>query len=267
MSKSNQSFLIKLFVAITFIGMITVNFLANALPIAGNATGAISDAYPNLFAPQGLTFSIWGLIYLLVLGFTLYHLGLFRQKSDQNNAQLLDKIGVLFIISSTANIAWIFAWHYEIIPLSLVLMVVILVSLMMKIITLSKHSLTGNEKFFLRLPFSIYFGWITVATIANVTVLLISLGVDGIGAMQSNWTAIILVVGAIIGIATTIRFKDLAYGLVFIWAYLGIWMKHINPVPGFDGAYPVVINTAIVCIVLFVITEIYVFAKKSKKLD
>ena len=100
---------ISIIVLITYLAMVTVNGLANALPINGMITGAISDSYPNLFAPTGITFIIWGVIYLLLAAHTLYQLGLFRKKSEEVKTALLKEVGTLFAISSVANFAWIFS--------------------------------------------------------------------------------------------------------------------------------------------------------------
>lgn len=270
MENTKQNGLIKVLVGLSFMVMITVNALANALPIGGLNTGEVSDSFPNLFAPQGLTFSIWGLIYLLVLGFVLFHIGLFRQAYDKKEKnQLLDKLGLLFIISSLSNASWIFAWHYQIMPLTLLFMLSILICLILIIQNLyhfhQSSKLNGSEKFFLRLPFSIYFAWITVATIANITAFLVRLGWNGWGIEESLWTVIILIVGALIGIATMLRFRDIAYALVFVWAYAGIWMKHIKPGPeGFSGLYPGVINTSLVCIIVFLLVVVYLLIQRAR---
>lgn len=206
--------------------MITVNALANILPINGRNTGEVSDAYKNLFAPAGITFSIWGLIYLLLAGYTLYQLGIFHKENYNKNEELLNKIGIYFSISSIANVAWILTWHYDLIGLSMVLMLVILCCLILINQNLKKENyLSTRDNIFIRIPFSIYFGWITVATIANATTLLVSFDWKGFGISEPIWTIIILVVGMFIGIATILKNRDIAYGLVIIWAYFGIWIK------------------------------------------
>ena len=184
--------------------MVTVNALANILPLNGLTTGEVSDSYPNLFAPAGITFSIWGVIYLGLAGFILYQLGAFKGKSGINQ-EVIMKIGHYSRISSLANTAWIFSWHFKLIQLSLVLMVVILVCLIKINTRLHAMDLRIKEKIFVRIPFSIYFGWITVATIANVTVFLVSIGWDGWGLSERVWTIIALGLGLIISMATTIR--------------------------------------------------------------
>ena len=192
---------ISIFVLITYLAMVIVNGLANALPINGMITGDISDSYPNLFAPTGITFIIWGVIYILLAGHTAYQLGLFRKKGEEIKTSLLKDVGILFGISSLANFGWIFAWHYKSILLSLLFMLIILVCLMLITIRINKETLTTNEKVFIRLPFSVYFGWITVATIANVTTLLVDIlgsPVNLLGISEVVWTVVILLVGLLI---------------------------------------------------------------------
>lgn len=172
-------------------------------------------------------------------------------------------IGLYFSISSIANIVWIFSWHYHLISLSMLLMVVILVCLILINQRINKDKISLREKLFIKIPFSIYFGWITVATIANATTLLVSFGWDGFGIPQSSWTVIIIVVGLIIGVAKIIQDRDIAYGLVIVWAYAGILLKHTST-DGFGGQYPEVITTTIVCIVLLLIVEAYILISNKK---
>ena len=246
-----KNILIKLFAGAAYVAMVVVNILANSLPINGRSTGVISDAYPNLFAPAGLTFSIWGLIYLLLAGYVLYQFVSFGKGGGQKKEGLLKKINILFIGTSIANISWIFAWHYDWIGLSVLIMTVFLVFLIRIADIIRKEQLTSQEKLFISIPFSVYFGWITVATIANITVFLVSIGWNGFGIADYVWTGIILLVGALIGILRMRLDKKIAYGLVLIWAYLGILLKHISS-SGFDGQYPSIIVVVATCIALFV---------------
>ncbi len=214
---------ITVLVAVTYLAMVAVNYLANGLPLNGRRTGDISNAYPNLFTPAGVTFSIWGVIYLLLGLHVLYQLGLFRGGAQSDAAAgLLDRIGVPFAISSLANIAWVFAWHYDVIWLSVVLIVTILVCLTLIAETLRTANLTVRQRWLVGVLFGVYFGWTTVATVANVTVLLVSLSWDGFGLSNPTWAAIMVVVAMVIGTVTMLRNRDIAYGLVLIWAYLGI---------------------------------------------
>lgn len=245
---------------LSFIFMVVINALANILPINEITTGGVADLYPNLFTPATITFSIWGLIYLSLAAFIVFQLGL---KEDAKSTYLIKSIGIYFITSSLANAAWILSWHYQIIPLSMILMVVILICLIIINGKINATELNTKEKIFVKLPFRIYFGWITVATIANATALLVSLGWNGWGLSQQFWTIIALGLGLIIGIATTIKYHDIAYGLTILWAYLGILIKHLSE-NGFDGKYPDIIIVVTISLIVIFIAVLYVAIKKIK---
>lgn len=249
---------------ITFLVMVAVNALANILPINNIGTGEVSDSYFNLFAPAGLTFAIWGVIYLLLGVFSIYQLGSSR-KAEAGQKTAARRVGIWFIVSSLANTAWIFCWHYRLIPASMVLMLIVLISLLIAYLRISSQPLALAEKICVKLAFSIYFGWITVATIANATTLLVDLKWDGFGVSATLWTIIILAAGLLIGGGTTWLKKDFAYGLVIIWAYVGILLKHISA-DGFNGQYlPVIITVAIALAVLALISVLAAIGGKKIK--
>jgi hypothetical protein len=241
-----KNFYIKILTAVTYIAMVVVNFLANGLPINNRSTGDISDAYPNIFAPAGPAFSIWGLIYLLLGAYVVYQF----VRKGQKTETLINKINPYFIATSLANISWIFAWHYDYIGLSVLIMVVLLLLLIKIANILRIEHFTSLSKILIKTPFSIYFGWITVASIANITVFLVSIDWNRFGIADFVWTSIILLVGAIIGILRMRKDNNIAYGAVLVWAYSWILFKHIS-VSGFNGQYPSIIATVIVCLVLF----------------
>lgn len=243
--------------------MITVNALANTLPINGKNTGDVSDSYPNLFAPTGITFVIWGVIYFMLACYIGYQL--FSKNQSEEKVKLLNKIGIYFSISSLANLLWIFAWHYEIFWLSVLLILTMLYCLIIINTLIIKQKLSNKEKLFIKIPFSIYFGWITIATIANITAFITSLGVSGFGQTQLFMAAIIIIIGFLISSTVILKNRDFTYGLVIIWAYIGIFIKHISE-GGFNKEYPLIIYTVISCIALLAIEEICVlFPKKEIK--
>jgi hypothetical protein len=247
----------KIIAAAAYAAMLAVNFLANGLPINNRTTGAVSEAYPNLFTPAGITFSIWGLIYLLLGGYVVYQF----TKGGRQKEKLLKKINLFFIATSLANISWILAWHYDFIGFSVLIMAALLALLIKIADILRPEQLALKEKLLISIPFSVYFGWITVAAIANITVFLVSIGWDGFGIADFAWTSIILLAGALIGILRMRKDRNTAYGLVLIWAYSGILFKHLS-VDGFGGRYPAVIAAAITCLALFVFFTARIFYKK-----
>lgn len=252
----------KALVAVTYLAMVTVNYLANALPLNGRRTGDVSNAYPSLFTPAGVTFSIWGVIYLLLGAHVLYQLGLFRDRPDSpQDAALLNRVGALFAASSLANTAWVFAWHYDLIPLSAVLIVVILICLALIVTTVRDAGLDGRRRWLVGVPFSVYFGWTTVAVVANITVLLVRWRWDGFGLAPATWAVIMVLVAMAIGTLTMVRNRDVAYGVVLIWAFAGILLRQTSSA-GLAGRYPAIIAAVIVALVVFVAAEILIIRRR-----
>jgi len=244
--------------------MVGMNYLANALPLNGMTTGEVSDLYSNLFAPAGYTFAVWAVIYVLLAFHTIYQLGFFRSGERSDVRELVDKVAVYFIVSSIANTLWIVAWHYLKLGISVALMVVILVCLIAINRLTAKVDLTLKEKFFIRLPFSIYFGWITVATIANVTAFLVKAEWSGFGLSDATWTVIILLVGTVLGVMTLLKIWSAPYGFTLVWAYIGIYSKHVSP-DGWNEQYPGIILTVSICILLLAALSLWVLVKRPKR--
>lgn len=263
MEYKQECMIIKIITAVSFVAMVVVNVLANSLPINNITTREVSDLYANLFAPAPLTYAIWGLIYLLLAMYTLYQMGLFHG-NQVFNSDLIRYINILFSTSSVLNIIWIFLWHFQIIPASLIIMIIILICLAFINREFKLEQLTTREKLFIRLPFSIYFGWITVATIANAVTFFVSIGWKGLGLSDAAWTVIVLFAGTVIGLAALLKNKDIEYGLVLVWAYIGIHIKHTSSV-GFNNQYPAVILTVIICIIIFLIGELYILINGMRK--
>ena len=202
---------------------IAINGLANALPLNGQTTGEISDRFQVYFVPAGYVFSIWGLIYLGLVAFAVY-----QALPGQRSNPRIRRIGYLFALSCVANIAWLFFWHYELFPLTLVAMLALLLLLVTIYLRLDigRAQVPLTERWLVSVPFSIYLGWITVATISNVTVLLDYVNWNGWGISPEVWTAIVLVTGAGIASAVSLTRGDVAYMLVIVWAFVGIAVKH-----------------------------------------
>lgn len=215
-----------------FIGMIFVNFLANFLPINGKNTGQVSDQYPNLFVPAGLTFSIWSVIYLLLFIFCIYQItSLFKSKIvDPYAAEIVSRINVAFILTCIINMFWIVAWHYDLLILSVILMLTLLSRLIYidTQIRLLEPYLNNAQSFVVKSPFGLYLGWICIATIANITALLVNYGWRGVGMSEESWTSMMVLVGSFIGVMAILRFNNFYIGLAIIWALSGIIIERKN---------------------------------------
>jgi hypothetical protein len=213
----------QIFVALTIVATIVINTLANTLPINGLNTGQISDRFRVYFVPAGYVFSIWGLIYLGLIAFAI-----FQALPAQRENPRLRASGWWIGLGGLANSAWIFLWHYERFPLTLVAMLVLLATLIVTYLRLGigRIAVPAAETWMVRLPFSIYLGWITVATVANITSLLDYLKWNGFGIAPEIWMSIVL--AAVLAIAALMNFtrRDVAYTLVILWALAGIAVKH-----------------------------------------
>jgi hypothetical protein len=240
-----------------FLGAIVVNALASILPINNITTGALSDLYPNLFVPAGLTFAIWGLIYVLLGIFVIYPL-VPSVRRDPQKIEFVRRIGPLFFISCLANIGWIFAWHYQILPLSLILMLILLGCLLAIYVRLNvgKSKATRAERYFAHLPFSVYLGWITIATIANVTALLVDIDWMRWGLTQQFWAVAVIIVGIAIALSVLFTRKDIFYCLVVDWALLGILLKRLSDTTMADQSVVIVTIAGLVLATGGVITQL-----------
>ncbi|MEI6308194.1 MAG: tryptophan-rich sensory protein [bacterium] len=207
---------------IAVLAMIAINILANALPFNGQNTGAISDRFAVFFVPAGYVFSIWGLIYIGLLLFAIYQ----ALPSQRDNPRLV-KIGYWFAFSSLANIVWLFLWHYLQFTWTIFAMLALLISLLVIYARLGIGSAVVSplERWMAQAPFSVYLGWISVATIANVTQLLDYLRWSAWGIAPEIWAVILLVVATLLSSAMSFRRGDVAYSLVIAWAFIGIALK------------------------------------------
>lgn len=252
---------LRLWAAGAFVVMVLVNILANVLPINSVTTGEVSDSYPNLFAPAGYTFAIWGVIYIALGFYSLYQLGFLRGKKAGLDDGDINTISKYFLISSLLNTVWIIAWHYKAIWLT-VLLIIGIYACLMRIAQISRPKILNlREEWLVRNVFGLYFGWITVAVIANVTTFLVSINWDGWGRSEEFWTVAALIAGAIIGLTRMRYDRSFVYGLVFIWAYSGILSKHLSE-SGWDGEYPGVISALSALLAILAIETLIIASRR-----
>lgn len=248
-----------------FAAMVAVNALANLLPIGGNTTGRVSEAYPNLFTPAPITFAIWGVIYLLMAVFIVYQWEVFD--GGLHSAKLREDVGLWFTVSCALNIGWIFLWHYGMIGYS-----TICITLLLAVLMIIRGQLTaagGNllQRMAATSGFSIYFGWIIVATLANIFVWQTKIGWNGWGLPADFWTVTALLIGAVIAAAVVLIGGDRIAGIAVMWAVAGILIRHISPAY-YGGAHPFVIAAGFlsdaVILTAILLPSIVQFAERMK---
>lgn len=211
---------------IAFAGMIIMNVLANSLPLNGYTTGQLSSFYPNMFVPAGFTFSIWGIIYLLLL---IWVIGSGRQLWSEEPGSLLRRhaqsVSSYFLLSSLFNGLWIVAWHYLYVAASLLIMLALLVTLILAYRSLQQQqaAITGINRLVYYIPFVVYLAWISVATIANTTALLVHLQWPGWGIAPEVWSVVLVAVAVVLSVWFGLIRGEFAFTLVTAWAFWGIY--------------------------------------------
>jgi len=213
---------------------ITINILASALPLNGQNTGEISDRFQVYFVPAGYVFSIWFIIFVGWVAFAIY-----QALPTQKESPRLRKLGYLFALSGLFNAAWLFCWHYNQFGLSVLVMLILLGLLIVSYLKLDVgRTPVGNiEKWSVDVPFSIYLGWITVATVANITSYLYFINWAGFGIAPQIWAVIMLVVACLLGLLMTLSRRDSGYAFILIWSFAGIAQKQADTALVADSAW------------------------------
>lgn len=241
---------------VAFAGVITVNALANILPINGMNTGEVSALYPSLFTPAGLTFSIWSVIYLLLIGYVVVQ---WTRINSPEYEKLYRSLTPTLLASCVLNMSWILAWHFLFVWLSVIIMVALLLTLIRLFLTLEQHEPTGIvDRILIHLPFTIYLSWICVATIANSSTALISEGWQGGFLSEQTWTVILMSIATLLAAVITFRFTKPAFAAVVLWALLGIFIRWK------ESSYELLTTSALILIVMLSLVMLYTLLKKTK---
>ena len=246
----NGSALLRWLNIVAFVLTVIINGLAGSTTLIGGVnTAFISDSNPTLITPAGFTFAIWGVIYILLGVFVVYQ-ALPSQKGKEYHKQ----ISWLFILISLTNISWIFLWQYNLLIVSLPVIVLLLIGLILIYTRLGigKTQVPLKEKLAIHLPFSVYLGWITIATIANVAVAAVSVNWDGFGINPETWAIIIIIIALLLTLTVLATRKDIAYGLVIIWALFGIISKQTitNIVTTAEASAIIILITIVITAIL-----------------
>lgn len=208
---------------VAFAVTVLINGLAGSTTlIGGQNTAQVSDRYSTLITPAGYVFAIWGVIYTLLGLFVIY-----QALPGEHGKAYSNRIGGVFALSGLVNAVWLFLWQYELLAASVALMGLLLASLIVIYVRLDigKTRVSWRERLAVHVPFSVYLGWITIATIANVAATLVSVSWGGFGIAPDAWAALILIVALTIALLVVATRRDVAYGAVIVWALVGIAAK------------------------------------------
>jgi hypothetical protein len=231
---------------VTVLLALAVNILASTLPLNGQNTGEISDRFQVYFVPAGYVFSIWGIIYIGWITFTI-----FQFQPSQRESPRLRRLGYLFATSNILNAVWLFCWHYNLFGLSVLVMLGLLGLLIASYLRLdvNRSSVSRLEYWSVDVLFSVYLGWITVATVANITDWLYYIGWDGFGVSAQTWAVIMLAVASLLGLVMAFTRRDTGYLAVLVWAFIGIAVK--------QSSAPLVVTSAWIAAIVMVALAIF----------
>jgi translocator protein len=234
---------------VAFITTLIVNGLSNTTLIGGKTTAEVSNSYPTLITPAGYVFAIWGIIYILLGVFLVY-----QALPSQKDKPFQKQVSVLFILTSVFNIVWLFFWQNELLPVSVAVIIAFLASLIAIYLRLNigKSNVSLKEKLCVHVPFSVYLGWVTIATIANISVTLVSVGWDGFGVSLQTWAILVLAVALILDLAVVATRRDIAYSFVFIWALVGIGVN--------QAANPSIVLTSEIAVIIIAVELVITIA-------
>lgn len=210
----------QLLVILATLGVVVVNYFAAAGSINDTTPQQISEKYPSLLTPADYALSIWGLIYCGLVIFSFYQ----ALPSQTANARF-KSIRPLYLVSCAANCAWIFLWHHERIRAALAV-IFLWLGLLALINSRLRNKRDPAETWAARVPFGLYFGWLTVAAVLNFTIALISSGVDASPLTASISASILVVTVTIFGIVIRLKLSTAAYSLAIAWALTAIAVKH-----------------------------------------
>lgn len=230
---------------VAFVIVAAINYQAINLPIGGMTTGQLSDLYPNLFTPAGITFSIRWLIYLAILGFVIWQIiDLFKKKS----LWITKKVGIRFLLSCLANVGWIFAWHFQQVFVSVLIMLVFLIVLIVLAnkVQLWKKLWTRKEKLLVQVPFSLYLWRISVATIANISAWLVHIQRAMRGMTPIFWTILLISIATLLALIALWKKSNIIFALVVVRAFIGIIIKTLWA----EIVYSQIVRTLGICIAI-----------------
>ena len=250
----NKDTLRQLANALSVLLALTVNILASILPLNGQNTGEISDRFQVYFVPAGYVFAIWGIIYIGWIAFSIYQF-----RADQKESPRLRSLGYLFALSGIFNAAWLFTWHYNFFGLGVLVMLTLLGLLIVSYLKLNvgRTPVSAAEKWSVDVPFSVYLGWISVATVANVTEYLYFINWTGFGIAPQAWAVIMLMIASVLALAMTVARRDSGYAFVLVWSFAGIAQK--------QSATALVANSAWVATVFVLGLAIYSIIQRRRK--
>lgn len=228
-----------------------INLVFLVITLAINTMGAIglingltqkeiSDKYVTLITPSSTTFSIWSVIYSLLL---ISMIVMIIKKNDPYYQKAIDHISVLFWISCAMNTAWIVLFSFVQIELSVLFIIGFVITL--ALICGKLLEIREGRRWLLPVSFGLYTGWLFIATVVNIAAALVKLNWSGFGLSQEVWGIIILAIAIVLLIGVMLKIRNAIFPLPVAWAYLGIY-QYLKSPEGYKGEFAALQTVALV---------------------
>ncbi|MEH6769693.1 tryptophan-rich sensory protein [Maribacter arcticus] len=237
--------------------VIAVNYISQIMEFNGTTIGEISSRYVNLFTPASYAFAIWGIIFLALLAYGIFQVR--RAFFSEKESIFIEQTGYWFVLANILNCCWVFAFVYNYTGLSVLIMFGILISLIKIILNtnMERWDAPISTIAFVWWPICIYSGWISVATIANISAYLSKLNWNGGILSEQAWTISMIVVAIILNLLMIWKRNMREFALVGIWALFAIYIRH-------EGSYNSIAYTALIgCIILLITITIHGFKNRN----
>jgi len=253
----------KILAIINFLSVILVlviNGLSQSQRWNNTTVGEISNKFGNLFTPASYAFSIWGLIFLMLIAYGIYQL--YMAFANTADSKYISQTGWWFTLANIGNAGWVVAFTYDQILLSVGIMIVILVSLLHVIVrtNMNLEEVSLKTRALAWTPIALYAGWISVATIANFSAYFASIDFMGSQLTQIIWTIALITIAVLINILMVWTRNLRVFAGVAVWALIAIFMRHKENLES-------VAYYALVCgLTLVVIIGLHALSLRKKKL-
>lgn len=262
-NKAKEDVRLKLITILSLTGVVFFNAIATLVSDTNGSSERLSDKFPNVLAPSDSVFIIWILIFLGLWAYVIYQFSTMRGAESTISERTLTRINIYFIINTFLNVLWSFALVFEVLWLTIPLIIGILYTLVRISDFIASDTLALRDNIFVRLPFSLYFGWVTYVTFANVVTWLVSTNWNEFMVRQGTWGVTILIAAFVFAIVMLYKRNDWIYGVAVLWAFVGILINHLSP-DGWDGTYPTMIVSLTIVISVLIVVILYVADKEYR---
>lgn len=210
---------------------IAYSYLADVLAPGGSDIATVSRRYDNAFTPAPFAFAIWGLIYGSFVAHCVVAL-----LPSRRTMEIYDRLAVPLMLANVLGALWVAAFRHDMVFAALLLVATMFAVAWFMLLAASRWVDTGRARFWLTVPFALFFGWMAVATLANLAAARVAAGWTGGPVIEFAWAVGLLVVATAIGLGVGVRRRAFLVPAVVAWATAAIAVATRGSEPGVGTA-------------------------------